>query len=63
MSYRIEIEGDPSFTVEMNFGKGGDVLSAMPAINCVPAVCEAKSGLLGPLDVPRYWARHVAARP
>lgn len=63
MSYRIEIEGDPSFTVEMNFGKGGDVLSAMPAINCVPAVCEAKPGLLGPLDVPRYWARHVAARP
>jgi len=47
----------------MNFGKGGDVLSAMPAINCVPAVCEAKPGLLGPLDVPRYWARHVAARP
>ncbi len=57
MSYRIEIEGDPSFTVEMNFGKGGQALSAMPAVNCVPAVCQAKPGLLGPLDVPRYWAR------
>jgi hypothetical protein len=40
MSYRIEIEGDPSFTVEMNFGEGGQILSAMPAINCVPAVCR-----------------------
>jgi 2,4-diaminopentanoate dehydrogenase len=62
MSYRIEIEGDPSFTVEMNFGKGGDVLSAMPAVNSVPAVCGAKPGLLGPLDVSRYWARNVPAR-
>jgi 2,4-diaminopentanoate dehydrogenase len=62
MSYRIEIEGDPSFTVEMNFGKGGQVLTAMPAVNCVPAVCQAGSGLLGPLDVPRYWARNVTAR-
>jgi hypothetical protein len=34
----------------------------MPAVTCVPAVCEAKPGLLGPLDVPRYWARNVAAR-
>ena len=62
MSYRIEIEGDPTFTVEMNFGKGGQVLSAMPAVNCVPAVCQAEPGLLGPLDAQRYWARNVAAR-
>ena len=46
----------------MNFGKGGQVLSAMPAVNCVPAVCQAKPGLLGPLDVGRYWARNVTAR-
>ncbi len=55
MSYRIEIEGEPSYTVEMNFGAGGEILSAMPAINCVSAVCAAPPGLLGPLDVPRYW--------
>lgn len=58
----VTFSGDPSFTVEMNFGKGGQILSGMPAVNCVPAVCEAKPGLLGPLDVPRYWARNVAAR-
>jgi hypothetical protein len=62
MSYRVEIEGDPSFTVEMNFGRGGQTLSAMPAINCIPAVCAAPAGLLGPLDVPRYWSRNVPAR-
>ncbi len=28
----------------------------------VGAVCEAEPGLLSPLDVPRYWARSVAAR-
>jgi hypothetical protein len=62
LSYRIEIEGDPSFTVEMNFGAGGGTLAAMPAVNCVPAVCGAEPGLLGPLDVPRYWSRNVPAR-
>jgi 2,4-diaminopentanoate dehydrogenase len=62
LSYRIEVEGDPSFTVELNFGKGGAMLSAMPVINAVPAVCAAPPGLLGPLDVPRYWSRNVPAR-
>ena len=31
--------------------------------NAIPAVCEAPSGLLGPLDVPRYWTRNRPARP
>lgn len=57
MPDRIEVEGDPSYTVEMNFGgRGGQLLSAMPAINCVPAVCEAEAGLVFPLQVPRYWS-------
>lgn len=57
MSYRIEVEGDPSYTVEMNFGgRGGQLLSAIPAINCVSVVCEAEAGLLSPLQVPRYWS-------
>lgn len=64
MAYRIEVEGAPSFTVEMNFGASpGHSVAAMPAINCVPAVCRAAPGLLGPLDVPRYWSRNVPARP
>jgi hypothetical protein len=62
LCYRIEVEGRPSFTIEMGFGTDGLTLSAMPAINCVPAVCGAAPGLLGPLDVPRYWTRNVPAR-
>jgi hypothetical protein len=62
LCYRIEVEGRPSFTIEMGFGTDGLTLSAMPAINCVPAVCGASTGLLGPLDVPRYWTRNVPAR-
>jgi hypothetical protein len=58
----VEIEGRPSFTIEMGFGTDGLTLSAMPAINCVPAVCGAAPGLLGPLEVPRYWTRNVPAR-
>jgi 2,4-diaminopentanoate dehydrogenase len=60
LAFRIAVEGDPSFEVELTFGKGGDTLSAMPVLNSIPAVCGARPGLLGPLDVPRYWSRNVA---
>ena len=59
LSYRIEVEGDPSYSVELNFGAGGDKITAMPAINAIPAVCAAEPGLKGPLDIPRYNARNV----
>jgi hypothetical protein len=59
LSYRIEVEGDPSYSVELNFGAGGDKITAMPAINAIPAVCAAEPGLKGPLDIPRYSARNV----
>jgi hypothetical protein len=56
LSYRIEIEGRPSFSVELNMDfANGLLVSAMPPVNAIPAVCAAGPGLLGPLDVPRYW--------
>jgi hypothetical protein len=58
-SYRIEVEGDPRFNVEL--GGHSSLFNVMPLINCIPALCEAPSGLLGPLDVPRYWTRNVTA--
>jgi hypothetical protein len=57
LAYRIEIEGDPQFSVELSMEKNGVTLCAMPVINAIPAVCAARPGLLGPLDVPRYWSR------
>lgn len=59
LSFRIAVEGDPSFEVELTFGKGADTLTAMPVLNAIPAVCGARPGLLGPLDVPRYWSRNI----
>ena len=62
LAYRIEVEGDADFTLELNFdGRPGGVMSAMPVVNSVPAVCEAEPGLVGPLDVPRYWTRNRPA--
>jgi hypothetical protein len=59
-SYRIEIEGDPSFNVEL--GGHSSLFNVMPLINCIPALCSAPPGLVGPLDVPRYWSRNVTPR-
>ena len=60
LAYRIEIEGDPRFSLELGIGSNGSTLSAMPAINAVAAVCAARPGLLGPIDLPRYWCRNVS---
>ena len=59
-SYRIEIEGDPTFNVEL--GGHSSLFNVMPMINCIPALCAAPAGLLGPVDMPRYWSRNVTAR-
>ncbi len=58
LAYRIQVVGKPGFDLELAFGNDGGLLSAMPVINAVPAVCEASPGLKGPLDIPRYWSRN-----
>jgi hypothetical protein len=62
-SYRVEIEGDPSFSVEMNLGdEGAAAIICMPVLNAIPEVCKARPGFLLPLDVPRYWTKNVTAK-
>ena len=62
LGYRVEIEGDPAFTLELNMDTvPGCKMTAMPAINAIPAVCAAEPGLQGPLDLPRYHARNARA--
>ena len=70
-AFRVEVEGDHSFTVEFNNpprprSAGGaipaaEVLggksTAMPAVNAIPAVCRGRPGLLGPLDLPYTGVR------
>lgn len=68
-AFRIEVEGDHSFTLEFNNPPGrqrpiaptdpiGGKSTAMPCINAIPAVCRARSGLLGPLDIPYGGVRN-----
>jgi hypothetical protein len=59
LAYRVEIEGDPPYTIELNFGDGGGKITAMPAINAIPTVCGSRPGLLGPMDLGRYTTRNV----
>jgi hypothetical protein len=59
--HRIEIEGEPEFSIEIGCspGPGAALRCAMPVVNAIPALCAAPAGLLGPLDLPRYWSRNV----
>jgi len=58
---RVEIEGEPSFTIEVNMGRGSATMCGMPAINAVRVLSDAPPGLVGPLDVPRHWTRNISA--
>jgi 2,4-diaminopentanoate dehydrogenase len=59
-SYRIEVGGDPSYAVELH-SHSSDI-NVTPLLNCIPAVVQARPGLLGPLDLPYYRSRNVTAR-
>jgi hypothetical protein len=61
-AYRIEIEGDPSYSLEMNFGPPTGAFISMPVLNAIPAVCAAPPGLVTPLELPRYTTQNITAR-
>ena len=60
-AYRLEFEGDPSFSIEMNFPAGGPFI-VMPVLNAIADLCAARPGLLTPMDIPRYQTRNVTAK-
>jgi 4-hydroxy-tetrahydrodipicolinate reductase len=58
-TFRIVVEGSPRIDCELVYtGEDGDatsggmVITAMRAVNSIPAVCQAKSGLLSVFDLP-----------
>lgn len=64
--YRVVIEGSPSTTCELLMhGEDGDhntgnlVATALRILNAIPAVCDAKPGLLSALDLPLITGRHL----
>jgi hypothetical protein len=64
--YRVVIEGSPATTCELLMhGDDGDhntgnlVATALRILNAIPAVCDAKPGLLSALDLPLITGRHL----
>jgi len=57
-TYRIVVEGDPSFQSELTFGNAKDysehgmVATTMRVVNAIPAVCAAAPGLVSAADLP-----------
>jgi 4-hydroxy-tetrahydrodipicolinate reductase len=63
-SYRVLIKGSPGMKCELEFwdehgdhAVGGVVLTATRLVNAIPAVCDAKPGLLSALDLPLITGR------
>lgn len=67
-SLRVIIGGVPSITVDLQMADekgdhavGGVILTATRLVNSIPAVCEARSGLLSALDLPLITGRGLMA--
>jgi hypothetical protein len=63
-SYRVLVKGDPGMRCDYEFwdehgdhAVGGVVLTATRIVNAIPAVCQAKPGLLSALDLPLVTGR------
>jgi len=64
-TYRITVEGDPSFTCELTLGTAEDfteqgmIATTMRAVNAIPYVCDAPPGLVSSADLPPLLPRHA----
>ena len=64
--YRIEIDGEPCLRQDLVLSShNGDhvhaayVSTAMPLVNAIPAVCEAKPGVVTLLDLPPHPSKNL----
>lgn len=67
--YRVVVRGEPNYTVDLQLvgtdgdhNTGGLKATAMRLVNAVPAVVEARPGLLTALDLPLVTGRGLMAR-
>ncbi|MBW1884194.1 MAG: dihydrodipicolinate reductase [Deltaproteobacteria bacterium] len=64
-TYRIVVDGDPSFTCELTLGTSetfteqGMIATTMRVVNAIPYVCGAPPGLMSSTDLPRLLPRHA----
>lgn len=64
--YRVEITGSPNINLDVEFvGEDGDhntgglLVTAMRLVNAIPAVCDARPGLMSAVDLPLVAGRHL----
>jgi 4-hydroxy-tetrahydrodipicolinate reductase len=55
--HRVAIEGSPPLTLDLSLhsgpsGRGGVLVTAMRVVNAIPAVCDARPGMITTLDLP-----------
>jgi hypothetical protein len=68
-TYRIAVDGEPSFTCELTLGTpetasaDGMIATTMRIVNAVPAVCDAPPGLVGATDLPLTLPPASSVRP
>lgn len=68
-TYRILVEGDPSFACELTLGtpssftQQGMIATTMRIVNAIPYVCAAPPGLLSSMDLPPLLPRHAFDTP
>ena len=64
-TYRIMVDGDPSFTCELTLGTAEDfseqgmIATTMRAVNAIPYVCDAPPGLVSSANLPPLLPRHA----
>jgi hypothetical protein len=68
-TYRIVVDGDPSYTCELQLGTPetytheGLVATTMRVVNAIPAVCDAPPGIVTSLDLPLTLPHHAFEEP
>jgi hypothetical protein len=64
-TYRIMVDGDPSFTCELTLGTAEDfseqgmIATTMRVVNAIPYVCDAPPGLVSSAELPPLLPRHA----
>lgn len=68
-TYRILVEGDPTFQCELTLGTPADfseqgmVATTMRVVNAIPYVCQAAPGVVSSMDLPRTLPLRAFERP
>jgi hypothetical protein len=68
-TYRIVVDGDPSFQCELTLGTPADfteqgmVATTMRVVNAIPYVCDAAPGIVSSADLPPLLPRHAFDTP